>query len=223
MLCLTGAHTKTLGEKTLELSSFILAKDSLKFKEHETEVCEGEPQIGEKQVSVQFSSPFLKPVQNEEEILVYIKCLFFPEVHKCIMILFTCGDELEDLDQTIHKYLQNHADLQRLVTECGGKFHSFDNKSKSDNQMRRRHSMFSTLKIQMRLMSFLRGKTRLDWFCWEKPEQKKKNLFESSAGSNSEMKQSSSESSVRMGKEISVIHMPGFLDNLHETHSRELG
>ncbi|KAL1279183.1 hypothetical protein QQF64_025856 [Cirrhinus molitorella] len=78
-----------------------------------------------------------KPVQNEEEILDYMKCLFGPEVQKYIMILFTCGDELEDLDQTIDEHLKHkdHRDLQRLVTECGGHFHVFNNKINSDDQI----------------------------------------------------------------------------------------
>ncbi|KAL0199470.1 hypothetical protein M9458_008010, partial [Cirrhinus mrigala] len=87
--------------------------------------------------AVLLTVPLEKPLQNEEEILDYIKCLFGPEVQKYIMILFTHGDELEELDQTIHEYLKHkdHEDLQRLVTECGGKFHCFNNKRKSDDQI----------------------------------------------------------------------------------------
>ncbi|XP_073691648.1 GTPase IMAP family member 8-like [Garra rufa] len=86
--------------------------------------------------SVLLTVPLEEPVQNEEEILDYIKCLFGPEVQKYIMILFTHGDDLEALDepQTIDDYLQNHEDLQRLVTECGGRFHCFNNRSKSHDQ-----------------------------------------------------------------------------------------
>ncbi|XP_050962855.1 uncharacterized protein LOC127163599 [Labeo rohita] len=86
--------------------------------------------------AVLLTVPLEQPVQNEEEILDYMKCLFGPEVQKYVMILFTHGDELEDLDQTIDEYLQNNdnADLQKLVTECGGKFHCFNNKSKIDQR-----------------------------------------------------------------------------------------
>ncbi len=139
-----------------------------KFKEHESEVCEGQTQIGEKQVhvidcpdlldpdvnkeqlekmkeqlvsrcsaglsSVLLTVPLDKPVQNEQEILDYIKCLFGPEVQKYIMILFTHKD---DLDQTTAEHLKqkDHADIQRLMTECGGKFHCFNNRIKSDDQV----------------------------------------------------------------------------------------
>ncbi|KAK2917106.1 hypothetical protein Q8A67_001480 [Cirrhinus molitorella] len=86
--------------------------------------------------AVLLTVPLLEPVQNEEEMLDYIKCLFDPEVQKYMMILFTRGDELEELDQTIDEYLQKkcNADVQQLVTECGGMFHIFNNKSKSEKQ-----------------------------------------------------------------------------------------
>ncbi len=89
--------------------------------------------------SVLLTVPLDKPVQNEEEILDYIKGLFGPKVQKYIMILFTCGDELEELDQTIHEHLQDkdHEDLQQLVSECGGKFHCFNNKRESDDQIQK--------------------------------------------------------------------------------------
>ncbi|XP_059415115.1 GTPase IMAP family member 4-like [Carassius carassius] len=85
--------------------------------------------------SVLLTVPLEKPLQNEQEILDYIECLFGPEVQKYIMILFTRGDDLEDLDQTIDEHLQDHADLQRLVTECAGNFHCFNNKCKGKSQV----------------------------------------------------------------------------------------
>ncbi|XP_001920359.4 GTPase IMAP family member 8 [Danio rerio] len=88
--------------------------------------------------SVLLTVPLEEPLQNEEEMLEYIKHLFDPEVLKYIMILFTHEDELEELDEplSIEEYLQNHADLQRLVTECGGRFHCFNNNSKSGDQVK---------------------------------------------------------------------------------------
>lgn len=52
------------------------------------------------------------------------------------MILFTYGDELED-HQTIDEHLQKieYVDLQKLVTESGGKFHFFINMNKVDWQV----------------------------------------------------------------------------------------
>ncbi|XP_056309040.1 GTPase IMAP family member 8-like [Danio aesculapii] len=90
--------------------------------------------------SVLLVVPLVKKVENEEEILEYVKHLFGPGVQKYIMILFTREDELEDLDepQTVEEHLEDedHADLQRLVTECGGRFHCFNNKSKSGDQVK---------------------------------------------------------------------------------------
>ncbi|XP_016305878.1 GTPase IMAP family member 8-like [Sinocyclocheilus anshuiensis] len=89
--------------------------------------------------AVLLTVPLEQPVQNEEEILDYIKDLLGPNVQKYMMVLFTRGDELDDLDepQTIEEYLQSkdHADLQRLVTECGGKFHCFNNKKHVEGQV----------------------------------------------------------------------------------------
>ncbi|XP_039535113.1 GTPase IMAP family member 8-like [Pimephales promelas] len=84
--------------------------------------------------AVLLTVPLEETVQNEEEILYYIKGLFGSEVQKYIMILFTRQDELEDQDESIEEYLQDHADLQRLVTECGGRFHCFNNKKELESQ-----------------------------------------------------------------------------------------
>ncbi|KAL0199280.1 hypothetical protein M9458_007820, partial [Cirrhinus mrigala] len=98
--------------------------------------------------AVLLTVPLEEPVENEEEILDYIKCLFGPEVQKYIMILFTHEDEVEELDQTIEEYLKqkDHADLQQLVTECEGRFHSFNNRSKSDCQ---KHELLHKIKEMM--------------------------------------------------------------------------
>ncbi|XP_016117065.1 GTPase IMAP family member 8-like [Sinocyclocheilus grahami] len=89
--------------------------------------------------AVLLTAPLEQPVQNEEEILDYIKDLLGIEVQKYMMILFTHADELKKLDkpQTIDEYLQHekHVDLRQLVIECGGRFHCFNNKSESDDQI----------------------------------------------------------------------------------------
>lgn len=50
------------------------------------------------------------------------------------MILFTRADDLEDTN--IDSYLKGAAeDLQALVSKCNGRYHVFNNKDKSHNQV----------------------------------------------------------------------------------------
>lgn len=72
--------------------------------------------------------PIGKELQNEEEMLDFVKELFSPDFQKFIIVLFTRGDELED-DETIVKYVERNgeSELRQLVKDCGNKIHVFNN------------------------------------------------------------------------------------------------
>ncbi|XP_073799885.1 GTPase IMAP family member 9 [Danio rerio] len=83
--------------------------------------------------SVLLVVPLVKKLENEEEMLEFIKHLFGPEVHKYIMILFTHEDEDE---ARVSQLLQQkvNVDLQQLLTECGRRYHCINNKRRSEEQ-----------------------------------------------------------------------------------------
>lgn len=83
--------------------------------------------------SVLLVVPLVKKLENEQEMLEFIKHLFGPEVQKCVMILFTHEDEDE---AKVSQLLQQkvNVDLQQLLTECGGRYHCINNKRRSEEQ-----------------------------------------------------------------------------------------
>ncbi|KAK7175566.1 hypothetical protein R3I93_002477 [Phoxinus phoxinus] len=200
--------------------------------------------------AVLLTVPLEKPVQNEEEILDFINGLFGPEVQKYMMILFTHEDDLEDLDepQTIDEYLQDHVDLQRLVTGCGGKFHCFNNRSKSGDQkldlLQKIEGMMTEnggkyIMERMKrtdskeIVTNFSGDTEDEIQILEKKDKIRlvmlgktgagksaagntiigRSVFKSSISSKSQTKRCQSETTVRIGKQISVIDTPGLYDN----------
>ncbi|XP_058872301.1 GTPase IMAP family member 8-like isoform X2 [Acipenser ruthenus] len=61
-----------------------------------------------------------------------VKIIFGESAVGYMMVLFTHGDSLED-GMTIEKYIEGvKGDLQQLIDECGGRYHVFNNKDKSN-------------------------------------------------------------------------------------------
>lgn len=53
-----------------------------------------------------------------------------------IIVLFTYGDELEDLDITIQQYLlEAKPELRQVIQSCGNRFHVFNNRSTDTKQV----------------------------------------------------------------------------------------
>ncbi|XP_062843919.1 trichohyalin-like [Trichomycterus rosablanca] len=70
--------------------------------------------------------------QEELETLNLIKKMFGTDAAKYTIVLFTYGDDLED--QTFEEYIKNsnHKSIDKLIRDCGGRVHMFNNKEKND-------------------------------------------------------------------------------------------
>lgn len=86
--------------------------------------------------------PIGEDLQNEEEMLEFIKALLGPNIQKFIIVLFTRGDELED-DETIEKYIESNtgSEIKQLVKDCENRIHVFDNINTEQRQVTRLLSM----------------------------------------------------------------------------------
>ncbi|KAB5517562.1 hypothetical protein PHYPO_G00168560 [Pangasianodon hypophthalmus] len=70
--------------------------------------------------------------EEEMETLNLIKTMFGAEAAKYSIVLFTRGDDLED--QTLEDFVNSsgHAGVLKLIRDCGGRVHVFNNKEKKD-------------------------------------------------------------------------------------------
>ncbi|XP_053346475.1 uncharacterized protein LOC128516187 [Clarias gariepinus] len=78
--------------------------------------------------------PIGEELQNEEEMLEFIKQLLGPNIQKFIIVLFTRGDDLEE-DETIEQHIQNKEDVKQLIERCCGHFHVFNNRQSVKHQV----------------------------------------------------------------------------------------
>ncbi|XP_073703122.1 uncharacterized protein [Garra rufa] len=68
----------------------------------------------------------MKLTDNEKNAIKMIQENFGKDVVRHTFILFTHGDHLQG--RQLHDYISDNNDLQALVLQCGGRFHSFNNK-----------------------------------------------------------------------------------------------
>uniref|UniRef100_A0A3Q2DPI5 AIG1-type G domain-containing protein n=1 Tax=Cyprinodon variegatus TaxID=28743 RepID=A0A3Q2DPI5_CYPVA len=69
---------------------------------------------------------------EEKETLRLIKKGFGKGAEKFTIILFTNGDKLEHEEQTIKDYIGGNDYLKKLISDCGGRYHVFNNYDKKN-------------------------------------------------------------------------------------------
>lgn len=81
--------------------------------------------------------PVGQELQNEEEMLEFMKALLGSNIQKFIIVLLTRGDELEE-DETIEQHIQDSKqgkELEMLIEKCCGRFHVFNNRELVEDQV----------------------------------------------------------------------------------------
>ncbi|XP_024254380.1 GTPase IMAP family member 7 [Oncorhynchus tshawytscha] len=69
--------------------------------------------------------------QEEKDSVEMIQTFFGKDAARCIMVLFTNADQLEE-EQTIEDFLRASSDLQDVIAKCGGRYHDFNNRDKKN-------------------------------------------------------------------------------------------
>uniref|UniRef100_A0A674A4J2 AIG1-type G domain-containing protein n=1 Tax=Salmo trutta TaxID=8032 RepID=A0A674A4J2_SALTR len=82
---------------------------------------------------------------HENEAVAKIETYFSPEAFKYATVLFTHGDQLNGL--TIEKFVQQNAELNKLVEKCGGRCHVIDNKYWNTNQQGRYRNQYQVAEL----------------------------------------------------------------------------
>uniref|UniRef100_A0A3B1J253 GTPase IMAP family member 4-like n=1 Tax=Astyanax mexicanus TaxID=7994 RepID=A0A3B1J253_ASTMX len=77
--------------------------------------------------------PIGRFIKEETNTVHQILEVFGEEAHKYTMVLFTKGDDLEEM--TIEDYLKDtHPDLKKIIEVCGGRYHVFNNRDKENKK-----------------------------------------------------------------------------------------
>ncbi|XP_053494850.1 GTPase IMAP family member 8-like [Ictalurus furcatus] len=66
---------------------------------------------------------------QEMQIIDQIEMIFGEEVRKYTMVLFTHGDLLDKENKTVEELIKKNEALNKLVQQCGGGYHVFNNKA----------------------------------------------------------------------------------------------
>ncbi|XP_029530093.1 uncharacterized protein LOC115137926 [Oncorhynchus nerka] len=83
--------------------------------------------------------------ENEAVAVAKIETYFSPEAFKYATVLFTHGDQLNGL--TVEKFVQQNAELNKLVEKCGGRYHVIDNKYWNTNQQGRYSNQYQVAEL----------------------------------------------------------------------------
>ncbi|XP_050957109.1 GTPase IMAP family member 7-like [Labeo rohita] len=68
--------------------------------------------------------------EQDRNIAKLIQTAFGQEVHRHMLVLFTRADDLEE--RTMEDYIRGAPDVKQVINACGGKYHIFNNKEKSN-------------------------------------------------------------------------------------------
>ncbi|XP_013883608.1 GTPase IMAP family member 4 [Austrofundulus limnaeus] len=67
---------------------------------------------------------------KDKETLKLLKEVFGKNAENFTIVLFTRGDELDD--QSIEDYIKENCDVKKLISDCGQRFHVFNNRNKEN-------------------------------------------------------------------------------------------
>ncbi|XP_045068619.1 uncharacterized protein LOC123483166 [Coregonus clupeaformis] len=82
---------------------------------------------------------------HEKEAVANIEKYFSPEAFKYATVLFTHGEQLNGL--TIEKFVQQNAELNKLVEKCGGRYHVIDNKYWNTSQQGQHSNQYQVAEL----------------------------------------------------------------------------
>ncbi|XP_038123067.1 GTPase IMAP family member 9-like [Cyprinodon tularosa] len=74
--------------------------------------------------------------EQEQKTLKLIQSIFGEKAASYTMVLFTHGDDLAEDGVDITDFIKENQSLQKFISQCGGVYHLFNNRSKDPSQVR---------------------------------------------------------------------------------------